>query len=381
MKKSIKLAAVALLSVIMLIFSIAAYATSEDAEGTIPSTTEEQLLNEQPVEAMPGETPSVKEQPAEEEQPTEEPLVTAPPATKQPATMTPVTKQPATVPPTTKQPPEATPVTVNSLSTSSIRLNLYEKKDVSSTILYVFADTDRVIVLDQSDDWLNVDFNGLQGYIAMFEPMIAKEPAPSEEPAAKEGLDADESSRPQETPMIQEDESSAEPDATKTAVVSQEPTVTEEPAKLDLSIESDTEAAAATSQEPLETDEPVDSGLTAEPAAEEDVTADQKPEVTEEPVLLDLTVEPDAVPANVSVKIHADTSSSVLHYGDVITLAGTIDGENEANYTLQWQQRDVGGAWRDLEGENMLQYSFTLTKQNEHSEWKLDVRTNQVKAE
>jgi len=336
-KKDIKLVFFALLSTIMLVFNLWAYAVCEDVQSMIPSTTDIPSIVELPVEVIPAETQSVGEQPAEEEpssekkQSTKEPYVTEPPVTKEPAT---------------EQVVEKVSVTVDALSTSSVRSNLYAQENINSSILYVFAATDTVVVLDQGDGWLYVDFNGLQGYIALFEPVIENESAAIEAPAAEEAFDTDEATQWQETPPAQEAESSVEPDVEESASTDQELSATEAPAEPRAGIK---------------------------PVIDEDGSMEQEPAGKDNPMTLDLTVEPDAEPHNISIIIYSDTQS-VLHYGDVITLTGTLDGEEGLDYTLQWQQRDQGGTWYDLEGENHLQYSFALTKENEYSEWKLDIR-------
>ena len=317
MKKGIKFVCVALFSTIMLVFHLWVYAVCEEDKSTRPSATDIPSIVELPDESQIATLQPATEQPALSLPVTEEPA-TVPPTTDQTVVAWSAAEQLATVQPTAAQPVEEELAAVDSLSTSSIGLNLYEQQSTNAPILYVFETVDRVVVLDQNNKWIHVDFNGRQGYIATFEPAVAQEPVPTEEPAIQEELTAEDSAQEQEAPENQEPE------------------------------------------------------LTAEPASDGNSGSDQEPKITIAPSSLDFSVKPDAVPADLSVKISADAHGA-LHYGDVITLTADLSGAEGLAYTLQWQQRDQGGSWRDIEGENELQYSFTLNNQNEHSEWRLGV--------
>ena len=133
------------------------------AEAT-PAPTEEPIASEEPVASedpavtetpAPSEEPAVTDEPAASEEPvaSEEPLITEEPI---------VTEEPAA----TEAPVTGFVVPVGSLSIGSTQLNLYAQPDVNSEILYKFQPASEVAVLSESDNWVFVDFNGLQGYIA-----------------------------------------------------------------------------------------------------------------------------------------------------------------------------------------------------------------------
>lgn len=243
-------------------------AAEEPAEGQVPAAAEE------PAEEL---EPDAQEEPAEEvepdaqEEPAEEP---GPEALGAPVAEAP--EEPAD----TEGPGVEALVPAVSLSGSSLHLNLFAQRDINSDILHVFDSADLVAVLGQDAEWIFVDFNGTQGYVAIFEPETGGPPAPSAlsaEPEATQGPDATQETDATEEPAADGAFNlTVEPDATEGPDAEEEPDAGLEPAQdgtLDLTVEPDA------TQEPAATLEPANPELTGQ-ALEEDKTLLSETEIT-----------------------------------------------------------------------------------------------------
>ena len=60
-----------------------------------------------------------------------------------------------------------------------------------------------------------------------------------------------------------------------------------------------------------------------------------------------------------------------IHYGDEVTFITILYGYENALYTLQWQQRDPGSEWYDLEDETTLALRVVVTPENINSLWRI----------
>jgi hypothetical protein len=238
-----------------------------------------------------------------------------------------------------------------SLWRSNLQINLYTDRNLNSKILYEFDEEDQVVVLRCDEKWVFVDFDGLQGYLAIFDPNKAEEPA-VEEPAVEE---------PAEEEPAAEEPAAEEPAVEEPAA--EEPAV-EEPAAEEPAVE---EPAA---EEPAAEEPAVEEPAAEEPAVEE--PAAEEP-AAEEPAVEEPAAEEPAAEETPerSVSISANVGN-VVFAGDGITLTAVLSGYDDVETQITWQYND-GTGWKDIEGANGLQYTFTLTEATADYGWRVVV--------
>lgn len=66
-------------------------------------------------------------------------------------------------------------------------------------------------------------------------------------------------------------------------------------------------------------------------------------------------------------------NSDLIDFGDSVTFVGVLYGYENLTYTLQWQQRDEGGDWYDLPGENEETITIIAAEENLNSRWRICV--------
>ena len=76
------------------------------------------------------------------------------------------------------------------------------------------------------------------------------------------------------------------------------------------------------------------------------------------------------IPKSLSISMEYEQP---LHFGDIVTLIATLQGYDNIDYTIQWQQSPDNITWYDIAGANGLTYSITITTDNFEDYWRFCV--------
>lgn len=76
----------------------------------------------------------------------------------------------------------------------------------------------------------------------------------------------------------------------------------------------------------------------------------------------------------VRVSVRADEN---LHYGDVVTLSGVLDGFDGVKTAMVWQS-NATGSWQDIPGATSLNYTFTVKENNAYCDYRLIVLVDEL---
>lgn len=125
--------------------------------------------------------------------------------------------------------------------------------------------------------------------------------------------------------------------------------------------------------ENVEGEEPVIKEETDSPDAEEVKSEEETPEEEKsEEELLPEEEEVEKVERSVKV-VSSLEGVETVEEGTPLTLTAHLTGYDDVEYELQWQQSEDGTNWDDIEGENDLEYTVILTKDNEGYLWRVSV--------
>lgn len=71
------------------------------------------------------------------------------------------------------------------------------------------------------------------------------------------------------------------------------------------------------------------------------------------------------------INIYISSESEEVHFGDEVTLYAVLKGYEDCEFTVQWQISPDDQNYTDIEGQNSLTYTFTVTEENYTMYWRI----------
>jgi SH3-like domain-containing protein len=82
-----------------------------------------------------------------------------------------------------------------------------------------------------------------------------------------------------------------------------------------------------------------------------------------------------------TIDVYASWNNEIPALGGTVTFVGILNGYENLEYTVQWQQSSDNETWHSISGANDLRYSVVITEDNLFDYWRVQVTVTGIAAE